>query len=185
MSESPMGQTPPGYYTDPNGKERWWDGTSWGEVRPGGPGVEAAPVGAPVKKGTPWGKIALGVVLAGILGLVGCVGLLAVAVDQGAEEVDRRQAAATEEVKLDTCAAVEFLGAKATGTAGNGSSERSDYWVEVTFLAADGTVLDTGYGNVQNVQPGGVGQWEAPAFADGVSGVSSCEVVNVTRTASM
>ncbi|MBU6216398.1 MAG: DUF4870 domain-containing protein [Acidobacteria bacterium] len=26
--------TPPGWYADPNGQQRWWDGTQWGDVAP-------------------------------------------------------------------------------------------------------------------------------------------------------
>ncbi len=27
-------QTPPGWYVDPNGQQRWWDGVQWGDVAP-------------------------------------------------------------------------------------------------------------------------------------------------------
>jgi uncharacterized Tic20 family protein len=35
--QQPTGQTPPGWYPDPNGQMRWWDGQQWGEVAQGQP----------------------------------------------------------------------------------------------------------------------------------------------------
>jgi uncharacterized Tic20 family protein len=33
--QQPTGQTPPGWYPDPNGQMRWWDGQQWGQAAPG------------------------------------------------------------------------------------------------------------------------------------------------------
>jgi hypothetical protein len=33
--QQPAGQTPPGWYPDPNGQMRWWDGRQWGQVAQG------------------------------------------------------------------------------------------------------------------------------------------------------
>jgi uncharacterized Tic20 family protein len=35
--QQPTGQTPPGWYPDPNGQMRWWDGQQWGQPAQGQP----------------------------------------------------------------------------------------------------------------------------------------------------
>ena len=41
-------QTPPGWYPDQSGQQRWWDGTQWGQVAPSQvPAVVAQPYAAP------------------------------------------------------------------------------------------------------------------------------------------
>jgi hypothetical protein len=175
---------PAGWYPDPagSGARRYWDGAGWGQLE-GAPPPATAP--APTKRGVPLVlKIALGVVLAFVLMVGGCAALIGFAANEGSKELDRQRAEAIEEVAVETCASAEFAGAEAVGVARNGSSERSNYWIEVSFLAADGTVLDTGYADVQNVEPGGVGRWTAVAFAEAAERVANCEVVDVTRMAS-
>jgi uncharacterized Tic20 family protein len=37
--------TPPGWYPDPDGQQRWWDGTQWGDAAPAAVPVVADPYG--------------------------------------------------------------------------------------------------------------------------------------------
>ncbi|MHB1137887.1 MAG: DUF2510 domain-containing protein [Microthrixaceae bacterium] len=50
MSDGPQDPqgTPPGWYTDPSGTTRWWDGTQWGQAAPPAAPVPPTPPGAPV-----------------------------------------------------------------------------------------------------------------------------------------
>jgi uncharacterized Tic20 family protein len=45
------GATPPGWYADPSGTTRWWDGTQWGQVAAPSNVPAAVPYGVPAPAG--------------------------------------------------------------------------------------------------------------------------------------
>ncbi len=45
--QDPQGTTPPGWYTDPSGTTRWWDGTQWGQAAQPAAPVPPTPPGVP------------------------------------------------------------------------------------------------------------------------------------------
>ncbi len=90
--------TAPGWYPDPSGRLRWWDGSQWGpyaETPPAaapGPAASGAPMGAPVPAGG-YGQPMPGVpnprstaALAHWLGLLGFIGPLVIYVTSGNQD---------------------------------------------------------------------------------------------------
>ena len=68
-------------------------------------------------------------------------------------------------------------------TATNGSSKTSDYLVTAT-LTRDGVRVGTAFGTVKNVTPGSSAPGDAFTTTDGPADGVTCDVVDVTRTAS-
>jgi uncharacterized Tic20 family protein len=68
MSEQPQGNAPPGWYPDASGRQRWWDGSEWGQVAPGSaaPPPAGQPAGAAATTGTDPKTLAM---LAQLLGI--------------------------------------------------------------------------------------------------------------------
>lgn len=139
--------------------------------RPAGPGWAAEPE-PPVdewepareRRGVPVGFGCV-VVLVGFALLVAGVGLIAVLgmalvrgvgdeIDEFREDRDRQQADASGDAGVPTCSANESGELRAEVVVTNGSSKQSRYAVEVEFLAADGTQLDSSFDTVSRVAPG-------------------------------
>lgn len=139
--------------------------------RPAGPGWETEsepPVGewepAPERRGVPV-ALGCGVLLLGFVLLVACVVLIAVLVmalvrglgdeiDELRDDRDRQEADASGDAGVPTCSRNEFDDLRAEVVVTNSSSKRSRYAVEVEFLAADGTHLDSSFNTVSRVAPG-------------------------------
>jgi hypothetical protein len=93
-----------------------------------------------------------------------------------------------EEVTISKCGPPDAIGVVyVRGIADNGSSKRSDYLIDVTVEAPDGTQIGTGSAIAQNVDPGQKAVWraltdvESDAWVDG----AVCKVVKVERNASL
>lgn len=129
----------------------------------------------------------LWVLIAVVVLLGGCVALLASAADEVADELERAEAEAIEQVSCEVTG-VDVLGDVSVDlTADNTTSKRSDFYVEFELRDAEGTFLGDGFGSLTNVPAGekatdtGLSTVDAPdGSADGVT----CEVIDVTRTAS-
>lgn len=151
----------------------------------------APPAAQPPRKKKVWPWVLGGFLLACALGIGGCAALIggsAVAISNAADEAiqssEAKEAAAAAEVTMTSCAG-DGTWFEATGVAANGSSERSDYFIEVTFLDATGVNLDTGFATALNVEPGQTATWSATAFAAAAAGTVECNVADVSRTASL
>ena len=73
----------------------------------------------------------------------------------------------------------------ANGQAVNTSSKRSNYSVELTVTAADGTQIGTGFGYVENVEPGQTVVFDAytDTDTDRWTDGAVCKIVDVERNA--
>jgi hypothetical protein len=172
-----------GWFPDPDrpGEERFWNGSSWTQRRQASTDPDADRDSDTGSQKTLW-LVAGGVVILAILGTV----LLAMLLDQSASVVEDDDAE-FREVSVTEC---EPPGALTTqqvrGVANNGSSERSDYHIEVAVFSPDGTRVGTGSTDVRDVEPGQRAVWTSEtdtAEQDWVSG-STCQVLSVERTAS-
>ena len=91
-----------------------------------------------------------------------------------------------EEVTLTSCAPDEYgIAVMANGQAVNTSSKRSNYSVELTVTAADGTQIGTGFGYVENVEPGQTAVFDAytDTDTDRWTDGAVCKIVDVERNA--
>lgn len=174
--------TAPGWYPDPSGapQSRWWDGTTWTDrTAPAG-----APAVAPAKKKHTVRNVILGLVLLFILGVVGCTALLGGAAKKASDDIDKSKQQAAKEVVLDNCRTTS-IGKEASGTVTNGSSKRSNYAIEVSFVDKDGNQVDSSAALVSNVEPGQRADWSAQSADDSAkTSEVSCKVVDVSRYAS-
>jgi hypothetical protein len=92
-----------------------------------------------------------------------------------------------DEVTVTKCGPPDVIGVVyAEGTAENTSSKRSDYLIEVTVTARDGTQVGSGTGVATNVEPGQKAVWKAitDTAAERWSEGARCKVVDVERNAS-
>ncbi|MEV8194948.1 MULTISPECIES: DUF2510 domain-containing protein [Rhodococcus] len=84
------GSPAPGYYPDPSGVMRWWDGTRWTDrVQNSGP-PPLAP--HPPKKSHTVRNILLALVAVGVLAIGGCIAFLAVAANEVNEAIETAEA---------------------------------------------------------------------------------------------
>jgi hypothetical protein len=89
------------------------------------------------------------------------------------------------DVTVSKCEADEFM-MTANLAITNNSSKRSDYFIEVAFLDANGTHIGDGLASASNVEPGQSAAEDAGDFApDGFSGAITCKLTDVNRTASV
>lgn len=128
----------------------------------------------------------IAVAVAAVLGIGSCV-LLVVAVDEAADDVgDQRaeeRAREAEDLGEVSCTvdAAGFMVAEIPVT--NNSSERSNYFVEVTFEAADGSQIDTASAAVEALEPGQSTTAAAQTLTEPpADGELTCRVVEVDRT---
>ena len=135
----------------------------------------------PRKRRWPWVLLTLLVLL--VLAVGGCVALAGNAIDDAAERHEADQASAAQEVTTNGCEVRTGVAVWATGTVTNGTSQRSDYTIEVVSVGADGVQRATGITFAPNVDPGQTAQWEAPMALDPAD-AGDCKVVDVTRMAS-
>lgn len=175
-------RTEPGWYPDPAGapQTRWWDGQQWTDRT----GPLGAPASAPAKKRHTVRNVILGLVLVFILGIVGCATLLGTAAKKASDDIDKAKQQAAQEVSLDSCKP-NSIGREAAGTVTNGSSKRSNYSIEVSFVDGDGRQVATSGALVSNVEPGQQAKWSATGVGDSATTWDiTCKVVDVTRYAS-
>lgn len=131
------------------------------------------------------GLIVGGILL--VLGLGSCV-VIAVAVDDATEELadeidrdrDAEQERESRDVSEPTCQTDEIGFMEAELTVTNQSSERSNYIIEVTFEAPDGSQLDTGTLLINSLEPGQSRTDTAGALSE-PDGEFTCRVVEVSR----
>lgn len=171
-----------GWYPDPDhpGDERFWNGAQWTERRRASREAPAAGTTTPHRT-TMW-LVLGGVAVVAIAGIV----LLAVLVAQS-DAVVEDDDAEFNEVSITDCEAPGPLSAQQTrGVAENGSSERSDYRIDVAVFSADGTRIGTGSTSVDDVEPGQRAVWtsETDTTVDDWDDGSTCQVLSVERTAS-
>lgn len=190
-------QTPAGWYDQPDGSKRYWDGNEWTESSIPGP----APV-AP-KKGMTAGKVVA--IVIGTMVLVfggGGLALLLVAgsaVNSAVQEIETAQSVESEtgissglgsqdasgDVTLGEGYTEPALGwTKLPVSATNGSEERSNYSIEVNAESADGSMIyESGWVYIQNVSPGQTGVDEM-LFVNDLPADAVFKVVTVERLAS-
>lgn len=177
-------QHAPGWYPDPQGGggTRWWDGAQW-SARTGPPPQGGAVVYEQPKRKRSWAKILLVVTLVFLAMIAGCVAL----VGQAAKDIEENDEAAWSDVETPRCAwEPGFERFRAVGSVTNGSSKRSDYVIEVKAVSEAGSQLDTSVAFVRTLDPGQSAQWEATFFGVGAgAGKATCQLVDVTRTASV
>jgi hypothetical protein len=84
------GSPAPGYYPDPSGVMRWWDGSRWTDrVQNNGP---PPPAPQPPKKSHTVRNILLALVAVGVLAIGGCIAFLAVAANEVNEAIETAEA---------------------------------------------------------------------------------------------
>jgi hypothetical protein len=84
------GSPAPGYYPDPSGVMRWWDGSRWTDrVQNSGPPPSAP---QPPKKSHTVRNILLALVAVGVLAIGGCIAFLAVAANEVNEAIETAEA---------------------------------------------------------------------------------------------
>lgn len=117
------------------------------------------------------------------LGLGSCI-VLAVAVDDAAEDIeadleaeDEREA---EDVGDPECRVDDLGFMEAELTVTNNSSERSSYFIDVTFEAPDGSQIETGAMVVNDLEPNQSKTDVAATFTE-PGGEFTCRVVDVER----
>jgi hypothetical protein len=176
-----------GWHPDPDhpGQERYWNGSEWTDHRPMS---ESAVAGE--REGDPdrtnrtiaW-AIGAGIAILAIIVIVAAV----VLIDDGSKAIDDDDDSEFREVTITECDAPGALTPQQVhGVAENGSSERSDYRIEVAVLAPDGTRIGIGSTDVLDVEPGQRAVWtsETDAAEQVWEDGSTCEVLSVERTAS-
>ncbi len=173
-----------GWYPDPDepGTERFWNGATWTQRRDATAAPEHGLDADEPKRSTVW--LVLGAMA--VVALVGVV-LLVVLID-GSDPIVEDDDAEFREVSVSDCEAPGALTAQQVrGSVENGSSERSDYRIDVAVFSADGTRIGTGTTDVRDVEPGQRAVWSSDtdtAEQDWDEG-ATCEVLDVERTASL
>lgn len=174
-----------GWFADPEhpGEERFWNGGAWTERRAAVTAPDPADDEDGPSRTTVWlviGAVAIVVVVGIVL-----LGVLLAGSDPIVQEDDEAE---FREVSITECDPPGALTApQVRGIADNGSSERSDYRIEVAVISADGTRIGTGTTDVRDVEPGQRAVWTSDtdvAEQDWDAG-STCEVLSVERTASL
>lgn len=173
-----------GWYPDPDrpGEERFWNGAAWTRRRPAAASPEVDANSDGPNRRTIW-------LVIGAMAIVAVVGIvLLAALADGSDPIVEDDDAEFREVSITDCEPPGALTAQQVrGVAENGSSERSDYRIEVAVFAADGTRIGTGSTDVRDVEPGQRAVWTSDtdtAEQDWEDG-STCEVLDVERTASL
>jgi hypothetical protein len=175
----------------PGGAE-WWQASDgkWYPPQPPQYAPQAYPSQGPPAQGMSGCLkaflIALG--LAVVLGGVACVAFV-VAVDDAADEVsesvDREmadeQARELEDIGEPECYVDDLGYAAAEVDVTNNSSERSNYMIELTFEAPDGSQLDTASTTASGLEPGQTTTASASTVTEAVEGEFSCRVLEVDR----
>lgn len=167
MSDTQQG---PGWWQASDGK--WYPP----QQAPPPPGFQQP---APSKK-SGCGRAALIGVAVGLVVLVGCVAIVSNAADEVDDDIRERDAAEAQDVELNGCRTDDagFMVADITVT--NQSSERSNYGIEVTFEAPDGSQIETGFASVSALEPGQSTEQVAQSLT-APPGEFDCRVVDVTR----
>lgn len=93
MADTPGPSNPqPGFYPDPSGVMRWWDGNSWTEHVQGGTPTQGPLQEPPPKKSHTVRNILLAVLAVFILGLGGCIALISVTANEVNEAIESGEA---------------------------------------------------------------------------------------------
>jgi hypothetical protein len=127
--------------------------------------------------------IAFLVVLAvgAVLGLGSCV-VLAIAVDEAGDDLVEVDADERADVDDPTCRLDDLRFMVAVVEVTNRSSERSNYFIDVTFEAPDGSQLGTGVTIVNALEPGQSRTAEASSLTEApADGEFTCRLVGVER----
>jgi hypothetical protein len=196
-------QTPAGWYADPSdsSQQRYWDGSQWTDQRqpmppapaPGTTAVAAPPAPPPEKKkrrtrGCLTVMAALVVIGILILIIAAIAGGGSSNNNSGSSKSDSGKKTQLQEVTITKCGPPDAIGVVyVEGIADNTSSKRSDYLIDVTVTAPDGTQIGTGSTIAQNVEPGQKAVWKAltDTSRDKWVAKSTCKVANVERNASV
>ena len=124
-----------------------WNGTAW---------VPNPNLPKPKKKHTVRNVILIIIVLF-VAGTAGCLALIGGAANEIDKSIKRDDAAARKDVKLVRCggfdSTMEMIG-NGTVKVTNSDDKPQDYYIEVTYYAADGSALGTGNGSLENAVPG-------------------------------
>jgi hypothetical protein len=174
MSDTPQA---PGWWQASDGK--WYPPQSDQSAPPPPPGIQPAYQPPPKKKGGCL-KVGLIVAVVGVALLIGLIALIGTAADEAEDNLEERQAEIDDDVELVSCStnSAGFMVAEIRIT--NNSSERSNYGVDVTFEAANGDQIDTGFAAVSALEPGQSTTQEAGSLTE-PPGEFECRVADVTR----
>jgi hypothetical protein len=154
--------------------------------------VAAPPAPAPQKKRRPRGcltAIAAIVVIGILIAIIAAVaGSGSSSKDTGSSKSDSGKKTETQEVTITKCGPPDAIGVVyVEGIADNTSSKRSDYIIDVTVTAPNGTQIGTGSTIASNVESGQKAVWKAltDTSADKWVAKSTCKVAKVDRNASL
>lgn len=127
-------------------------------------------------------KIALGVVLAFVLLIGGCMALIGGAANEIDKSIKEDTAAAMSDVKLTDCGGYDVLdGPKAKVQIKNSGDAVQDYYVEVTFYDKDENTLGTGNASIENLKPGKTWKGDVTSLDQVKPHVDfTCKVTDVT-----
>jgi len=118
----------------------------------------------------------------GVILVVVLVAVVSLAVDEASEELDARQEEILEEATVTECGVDELGDLNARVKVTNGSSERSNYSVEVSFQSPDGaTQYDVGTAYANALGAGQTIETDAVTLTDAPDAKFECEVVDVFR----
>jgi hypothetical protein len=136
-----------------------------------------------------WAKGCLiAVAVVGVLGLLGiaCVAVVAdeavKEIDKAIEETERTDLIEAIDVELESCGIDAAGNLQAELRVTNQSSERSNYFIDVTFESATGDQLDTSFVTVSALEPGQSTTQKAFTFTPRPAGDDvTCRVADVER----
>ena len=170
-----------GWFPDPGhpGQERFWNGSAWTRNREA-PDPAAAVPDADVERPR-W----LWLLLGGLVVVAVVIVVMAIALIDSGPLIEEDDRAEFDEVSITSCDRPGTPGVQQVrGVVENGSSQTSDYAIELSVISADGTRIGTGETRVEAVESGQTAVWSSETDADEQDWDqgTTCRVTGVERT---